>query len=169
VLAYTGHYIAYIGHDPQQGLTALERAQILNPNSATVAMLKGWVHIYLDQPEPAIDQLQRVRRISPLHPHMGVATAGLAHAQMIRGDPEAATALYERALTEYPEFATTQLGLMSSYWALGRTADAQRMADWLRAKVPDMTVSSHVHARRHESARLLRHVTEAMAGLGFPD
>ncbi|MBS0126337.1 tetratricopeptide repeat protein [Thetidibacter halocola] len=168
VLAYAGHYIAYLGGEPGRGLTALQRAAALNPNSGTVSMLLGWVYNYLDRPDEAIEQLQRARRISPLHPQIGIITSGIGQAQIIAGNYETAVRHLEQALTEFPEFATIQLSLMGCYWALGRRDDAERMADWFRAKVPDMSVSLHNRTRPFISERLRAIMVEALEGLGFP-
>ena len=59
--------------------------------------------------EAAMEHFHRVQRISPLHPQIGIATCGLGHALMQSGDLDGAVRYYERAMTEYPEFATTQL------------------------------------------------------------
>ena len=167
-LAYAGHYLAYIGAAHREGLTALQRAAQLNPNSATVAMLLGWVHNYMSQNDAAIEQLQRAIRISPLHPNIGVMSAGIGNALLQKGDPQAAVAYYEQALTEYPEFASTQLGLMGCYWALGRFKDSARMANWFRAKVPDMTISTFRRTRPQKSALFNDTIVNALKANGFP-
>lgn len=168
-LAYAGHYMAYIGHGYQEGLTALKRAAVLNPNSGTVQMLLGWVYNYLNENPPAIEHLERAKRLSPLHPHIGVINSGIgnAHAQM--GDYETAVRHFEQAMTEYPEFASNQMMLIGVYWALGRKGDAVRMAEWLRRKVPDMTVSIFVETRPHHSEAYRDLMVEALRGTGFPD
>lgn len=167
-LAYAGHYVAYVGGDHQRGLTALKRAGLLNPNSATVAMLLGWVYTYMSQDDAAIEQFQRAQRLSPLHPQIGVTTAGIANALFQKGDIEAAVTYYEQSLTEYPEFATTHLGLMGCYWALGRYDESARMAEWFRAKVPDMSVSIFQRTRPHENPFFREAIIAALIGNGFP-
>ncbi|MBF9058271.1 tetratricopeptide repeat protein [Rhodobacterales bacterium HKCCSP123] len=168
-LSYAGHYMAYIGHGYQEGLTALKRAAALNPNSATIQMLLGWVYNYLNENAPAIEHLERAKRLSPLHPHIGVINCGIGNALFQKGDFAAAVACYEQAMTEYPEFASTQLSLIGVYWALGRKADAARMAEWLRRKVPDMSVSVFLATRPQHSRDYKRLMVEALRGTGFPD
>lgn len=168
-LAYAGHYIAYVGREPRLGLTALQRAKALNPNSGTVAMLLGWVHNYLSENEAAIEELRRARRISPLHPQIGVTTAGIGNALFQMGDFDGAVAAYEQALTEYPEFATIHLGLMGAYWAVGRKEDSARMAEVFRRKVPDMTVSTFRRTRPQDNRTYADTVIAALKANGFPD
>ncbi len=168
-LCYAGHYIAYIGREYEEGLAALQRAEVLNPNSGTVAMLLGWVHVYLQNDDAAIACLERAKRLSPLHPHIAVINGGIANALAQKGDLEAAAVMYERARAEYPEFASNQIGLIGVYWALGRREEAQEMADWLRQKVPDMTVSTFRRTRPQHSESYHAMISEALRGCGFPD
>ncbi len=168
-LCYAGHYMAYIGHDYSEGLSALRLAERLNPNSATVSMLLGWVLIYEEQNDAAIAQLERAKRISPLHPHTAVMNSGIANALTQKGDLEGAVTYYEIARAEYPEFASNQLGLIGVYWALGRHDEAQQMADWLRDKVPEMTVSTFARTVPQRSKSFLTLVTDALKETGFPD
>lgn len=167
-LAYAGHYMAYVGGETRRGLTALQRAKALNPNSATVAMLLGWVHNYMSNNAEAIEELRRACRISPLHPQVGIMTSGIGNALFQAGDIEGATALYEQALTEYPEFATIYLGLMGAYWALGRKEDSARMAEALRRKVPDMAISAFLLNRPQTNPYYCNAVIAALEGNGFP-
>ncbi|MBY4894799.1 winged helix-turn-helix domain-containing protein [Rhodobacteraceae bacterium N5(2021)] len=168
-LCYAGHYIAYIGRAYEEGLAALQRAEVLNPNSGTVAMLLGWVHVYMNQDDAAIASLERAKRLSPLHPHIAVINCGIANALMQKGDLEAAVLLYEQARAEYPEFASNQIGLIGAYWALGRRKEAQEMADWLRRRVPDMSVSTFRSTRPQHSAAYHALICDALTGCGFPD
>ena len=166
-LAYVGHYIAYVGQDPRRGLTALKQATRVNPNSATVAMLIGWVHNYLGEYDAALEHLQRAQRLSPFDPQIGAATSGIAQALVMTKGHAAAVGVYEQALTEYPEFATIFLGLIGCYWHLGRMDDARRMAEKLRAKAPDTTISSFRAARFNLDKDYIEMMTEALEGLGF--
>jgi len=167
-LAFAGHYIAYVGKDLQRGMTALKQAKKLNPNSAVVLMLLGWLHNYADENEAAMRYLHRVQRISPLHPQIGIATCGLGHALMQSGDLDGAVKYYEKAMTEYPEFATTQLDLMGCYWGLGRNGESAQMAEWYRAKVPDMTISRFVRTTPHQSEAYCKLIVSALEANGFP-
>jgi tetratricopeptide (TPR) repeat protein len=123
-LAYGGHQIAYLGKDRDKGLAALKRATRINPNSATACLLLGWVHVYRSEIDEALEHLTRMRRISPLHPQIGIASCGMGNALFQAGRLEEAAAWYERAVAEYPEFASSQLGLMGCYWAMSRLRKA---------------------------------------------
>lgn len=168
-LAAAGHYIAYIGQDPETGLIAVKQANSMNPNSATIALFLGWVHNYLGQDEDAIAHLTRAIRISPLHPNIGVTTAGIANAYFQKQDLETAARYYEEALLQYPEFATIQLGLMGCAWKMCDFEKSQKMATWFRQKVPDMSVATFIRTRPNHSAFYRETVVAALRANGFPE
>lgn len=168
-LAAAGHYIAYIGQDPETGLIAVKQANSMNPNSATISLFLGWVHNYLGQDEDAIAHLTRAIRISPLHPNIGVTTAGIANAYFQKQDLETAARYYEEALLQYPEFATIQLGLMGCAWKMGDFEKSQKMASWFRQKVPDMSVATFIRTRPNHSAFYRETVVAALRANGFPE
>jgi TolB-like protein len=168
-LAYAGHYVAYIGKDARRGLTALQHASVLNPNSATIAMLLGWVHNYLNENDDAIEHLQRALRLSPLHPQVGVVTSGIGNSMLQKGAFEAARGHYELAMTQFPEFATAHMGLMAIYWRLGEAEKSAQMAKFIRRKVPDMTIATFVRTRPQNNEIYRDTMIAAFRANGFPE
>ncbi|SHH82934.1 winged helix-turn-helix domain-containing protein [Marivita hallyeonensis] len=168
-LATAGHYIAYIGQDPHRGLIAVRRANALNPNSATISLLLGWVYNYLSDDDAAIEHLKRALRLSPLHPNIGITTSGIANAYFQKQDLETAIRYYEEALMQYPEFATIQLGLIGCYWKVGEHEKSAQMATWFRNKVPDMTVATFLRTRPHHNEFYRNAVVDALRANGFPE
>ena len=57
---------------------------------------------------------------------------------------------------------------MGCYWALGRVEDSARMADWFRARVPDMTISTFRRTRPQENALYNDTIVNALKANGFP-
>jgi TolB-like protein/lipopolysaccharide biosynthesis regulator YciM len=168
-LAQAGHYLAYVHNRLTDGMTALSRAERLNPNSGQVLMLKGWVHIYRDENEAAITVLTRAKRLSPLHPQIGIMTCGFGNAHMQMGKIPEAIGYFEQALSEYPEFVTAVQGLMSCRYAIGEIEEARRLAGIYRAKAPRFSVQEYVENRPFESTEALHFVVDAMRQLGFPE
>ena len=168
-LAYVGHYVAYIGKEPRRGLTALQQASVLNPNSSTIAMLLGWVHNYLNENDDAIEHLQRALRLSPLHPQVGVVTSGIGNSMLQKGAFEAARGHYELAMSQFPEFATAHMGLMAIYWKLGDLEKSAQMAEFFRRKVPDMTIATFVRTRPQNNEIYRDTMIAAFRANGFPE
>lgn len=168
-LAYAGHYLAYVGQFHHDGLTALKRAARINPNSGTVAMLLGWVQFYMDQSDEALINLERARRISPLHPQIGIITCGLGNVAMQKGDYEKATTLLETCLTEYPGFASAYFSLLGCYWKLGRKTETEKTAALIREKIPDFTISTFLKTRPQNNASYSDAIIGGLKESDFPD
>jgi tetratricopeptide (TPR) repeat protein len=66
-------------------LSAIDRALTLNPNSAHAWHSRGFVLMFLNQPGPAIEVLQRAMRLSPLDPLGPSFKSALATAYFIAG------------------------------------------------------------------------------------
>ncbi len=168
-LCYVGHYIAYVGREYQEGLETLKRAERLNPNSATIAMLMGWVHVYLDQNEEAAAQLQRARRISPLHPHIAVINSGIGSALIQLRDLDRALPYLEAAQAAYPDFASNAFELLGLYWVLGREEDAGALVDLVRRKIPDLSVASYGRTTPKLNRTQYDAIREALLSFGVPE
>ncbi|OAN70342.1 hypothetical protein A8B78_20645 [Jannaschia sp. EhC01] len=168
-LCYAGHYMAYIGRKYQEGLMALKRAAILNPNSATVAMLLGWVHVYLDENEPAVMHLRRALRISPLHPHTAVIKSGLGSALVQSGALEDAVPYFEEAQAAYPEFGSNAFELLGVYWALERPEDARALVQFVVNKIPGLTVASYGRTSPKLNRGQFESIREALLANGVPE
>ncbi|KPQ18144.1 MAG: Tetratricopeptide repeat [Rhodobacteraceae bacterium HLUCCO18] len=115
----------------------------------------------------AIRCLRRAMRLSPLHPQIGMITSGIGNALIQMGRVEEAAAAHEQSLTEYPEFATSMMGLMAAYWRLGRMEDCARIAGPYRAKAPDFPVSDFRKHRPQDATSCSDAVIGALRAKGF--
>jgi len=86
--------------DAQTGASLVDRALSLNSNLAHARMTRGWIHIWLNQPKPAVDAFQRAMRLSPFDPLGYFFAGGLAGAAVEEGRYEDAIASADRALQE---------------------------------------------------------------------
>ena len=77
-LAQAGWAVAHVLRDLPSAEELIDRALELNPNLASAWISIGWVNIWLGNPEIALEQLRRARRLDP--EPAGTAVAGLAHA-----------------------------------------------------------------------------------------
>lgn len=168
-LCYVGHYIAYVGREYQEGLETLKRAERLNPNSATIAMLLGWVHVYLDQNEPAVAHFKRALRISPLHPHTAVIKSGMGAALVQMEELEAALPFFEEAQAAYPEFGSNAFELLGLYWELGRHDEARKLVAYVVDKIPGLTVESHRKTSPKLNRRQFEGIRAALLACGVPE
>jgi hypothetical protein len=77
--------------------------------------------------------------------------------------------LLELALTEYPEFATTQMSLMATYWQVGRFDDSARIAEFTGRRHRISRSSYFRKNRPHEKKTYSAAVIGALRHHGFGD
>ena len=58
--------------------SVLDRVLTLNPNAAFAWLTRGWIHVFRNQPEAAIDAFDRTLRLSPFDPVGYYVAGGLA-------------------------------------------------------------------------------------------
>ena len=112
--------------------TALDRALAFNPNAAHAWMIRGNIHACRNQPESAIEAIERARRLSPFDPYTWsyAFTIAIAHLAARRFEPAIEWA--DRALHEQP-----------------------RMVQAMRIKVAALAHFGHLDAARAELSRAL--------------
>jgi adenylate cyclase len=64
--AYT---LFFLAGETAMAAAALDRALALNPNAAHAWMARGFTHAVRNQPEAAIEAIERARRLSPFDPY----------------------------------------------------------------------------------------------------
>ncbi|MFN5998747.1 MAG: winged helix-turn-helix domain-containing tetratricopeptide repeat protein [Paracoccaceae bacterium] len=164
-----GCALALFGGQQQRGVSALRRAVALNPNSSLILMTSGWVHSYVGENATAEEHFLRAIRLNPIDPNIGAARSGLAHLMYLRGDYEASIQTLERALAEQPGFFATLQGLVVACWKTGRTEDARRYGEMLRASAPGLSISAYIRDTPERAAAWLQDVEEAFRAAGVPE
>jgi adenylate cyclase len=119
-----GWTILTLGRDRATGLSAIEHALRLNPNSALAWCFFGWAQSYHNLLAPAVDALERAMRLSPLDPLRWVFYGGLAHAYFAAGRYEKAIEWADRALHAQPRMPAVLAIKAAACGHLGRADDA---------------------------------------------
>jgi tetratricopeptide (TPR) repeat protein len=111
---------------------ALDRAVALNPNAAHAWTVRGHIHAARNQPEAAIEAVERARRLSPFDPHafFGAVNIAIAHLAARR---------FEQAIE----------------WADRALYDQPRLVSAMRVKVVALAHRGHLDAARAELGRVL--------------
>jgi TolB-like protein/class 3 adenylate cyclase len=104
---------------------ALDRAVALNPNAALAWACKGWVHARREQPEAAIEALDRALRLSPFDPLGDLFAAGFAEAYIAARRFEPAIEWADRALHDKPRRNGPNRIKIVAYAHLGRLDEAR--------------------------------------------
>jgi len=145
----------------------LERAVALDPNSAWAWSRIGWLEAYADRPEEAKEHFERALRLSPLDPMNFNNYVGLASANHVAGDDNAAADLFLRALEERPNAHWIHRHLAPALMAAGREAEARASFDNLIAAYPDLTVKKFGSAMVF-SKQLFDRMAAQLLELGLP-
>jgi TolB-like protein/class 3 adenylate cyclase/Tfp pilus assembly protein PilF len=145
-LSWAGFSLAANNGELENGAALLDRALALNPNLARSWNLSGWVRVFLNQPEIAIEHLARAMRLSPLDfafHAMETATAA-AHLRADRYDEASHWA--EKALRDQPNSADAAQVLAISCVLGGELEKAQRAMQRLLHIAPGRRISNRPRA-----------------------
>ena len=141
--------LAYLAHDFEPALAAIDRALTLNPNSATAYEHSGWIRLMVSDWRTSIDHFQKAMRLSPLDPAMGWFAAGLSWALLVAGRPEEALPWARKAAQEMPTWMGGLRPLIMALVELGRLEEARAVGQRLLAFDPKYTIA--IAAARHSS------------------
>jgi TolB-like protein/Flp pilus assembly protein TadD len=101
-----GLSLAYLGHEIEAGAAYIDRALVLNQNSAASWNASGWVRMYLGESASAIEHFERAMRLSPLDPLTYFFCTGMGFAYAFAGRYDEAISCATRALHEQPNWPT---------------------------------------------------------------
>ena len=171
-LALTGaaSALAYACMDPEAALLLIERACVLNPNSAFCWVQVANIRNYLGDPAGALAASERALRLSPRDPRRSQFLHQGAIAQAQAGRAEEAVAWAQRAVTETPNSAQFQRTLAASLAMAGRIEEARRAMATMCRIAPDVTLSTLDHFRGpYRDAAYAARLVEAYRLAGMPE
>jgi len=122
----------FLAGEAAMAAAALDRALALNPNAAHALLIRGNIHALRNQPEAAIEAVERARRLSPFDPYSFFYAVNIATAHL-------AARRFEQAIE----------------WADRALHDQPRLAPAMRVKVAALAHLGHLDAARAELSRVL--------------
>jgi adenylate cyclase len=165
-----GHAIAQFSGDHKAAAAAIERALVLNPNAALAWTFRGWVHLYLDEADPAIAAFERALRLSPLDPQGHSIKGGLARAHLTAGRYEEAMRWVDQTILKQPRWATALWIKVVLCELMGRHNEACEALKPLLEAWPGFTIEAFaVYAKHNYTARLRAIYVEALRKAGLPE
>jgi tetratricopeptide (TPR) repeat protein len=141
-LSRSGHAIAHLLNEVDEGAVYTARAVILNPNLAVGWYLNGWVKAFLGELDAAIEHQARAMRLSPLDPTQYNMQIGTAFAHMLAGRYEEASLWIARPYRERPDFLPTAGVTAASHAFAGRMKEAEEAMARLRRIDPTLRISN---------------------------
>ncbi len=146
----------------------LERAVALDPNAAWAWSRLGWLDVYADRTESAIEKFERALRLSPLDPMNFNNYVGIGSANEIAERYDEAVAFYRRALQERPHAFWILRNLVSALVGAGRMEEAKVEFTHLCSAYPGFTVAKFRKAMVFSPAALDR-MAASLKKAGLPD
>jgi TolB-like protein/class 3 adenylate cyclase/Tfp pilus assembly protein PilF len=141
-LAASGWALAYVVGHLGEGAALIDRALVLNSNSADAWNFGGWVKNWLGEPESAIERFARAMRLSPLDPWAMGMRSGTAHAHFFLSRYDEAASWAAMALQDNPNHQGGLRIAAASNAMAGRPEQAHRAVARLRQLNPSLRVST---------------------------
>jgi tetratricopeptide (TPR) repeat protein len=120
---------------------ALDRALARNPNAAYAWTVRGIIHAVHNQPEAAIEALERARRLSPFDPLAFVNTLNIAVANFAARRFEQAIEWADRTLHDQPRTVVAMRFKVAALAHLGRLDEARTELSRMLAIYPNLTIA----------------------------
>jgi len=120
---------------------ALDRALARNPNAAQAWSARGIIHAVRNEPEAAIEAIERGRRLSPFNRHAFGYAANIAVAHLVARRLEQAIEWADRALHNQPRTVTGMRAKVVALAHLGRLDAAGTELSRLLAIDPKLTIA----------------------------
>jgi len=120
---------------------ALDRALALNPNAAHAWLARGHIHASRNQPEAAIEAIERARRLSPFHPYTFQCAFVIAAAHLYARRFEQAIEWADRALHDQPRMVVAMLLKVVANAHLGHLDEARAELSRMLAIAPRTTIA----------------------------
>jgi len=165
-----GWGIFVLAGERASGLRAIERALMLNPNSADAWSVCGWAQAFCNRPAAAIEALQRAMRLSPVDPRRWSFEGGFALSHLVAGRYEDAIEWANRALDAQPRSPAVVGYKAVACGHLGRVEEGRASVARLRELRPGFTVASAEKALgKFASPEVLAIFLEGYRKAGLPE
>src|SRR5262249_48301803 len=120
---------------------ALDRALAVNPNAAHAWLIRAHIHAVRNQPEAAIEAIERARRLSPFDPYTYFYAAIIAVAHLAARRFEQAIEWADRALHDRPRLVSAMRIKVAAWAHLGRLDEARADLGQMLAIDPKLTIA----------------------------
>lgn len=168
-IALAGFVLVMVGREYDAGLAALERAVVLNPNNAFVAMLSGWANNFAGDIDVAMRLLARAHALSPNDPTAFYVLTGLGMAYLLAGHYAQAAELATQAKALYGEWDATYYVLGAAHGHLGNIDEARADVATLAGLAPGASISWYRSKIPIRDPARLAIVESGLRAAGLPD
>ena len=168
-LAAGGHALAYVVLDLEVGAALIDRALVLNSNSAEAWHYGGWAKTFLGEQEAAIERFARALRLSPFDPRVTGMRVGTAVAHFFLGRYDQAASWAAMALQDNPDHQPGLRVAAASNAMAGRPEQAHKAVARLRQLNPALRVSNLKDVLGPWHAEGISRYEEGLRQAGLPE
>jgi adenylate cyclase len=161
--------LAYIGREYELARMAIDRAVALNPNSAAVLGVNGWVRLYLGDLPTATESFEKALRLSPLDPEKGFILSGLSAAHLRAGRFEEGLTAGLSGLREMPKWTLNFQTAICCLAELNRLDEARGLAGKLLYISPGYTIRKFVNQVAIPNENFRRASADALRAAGISE
>lgn len=167
VLSQVGIVFAYLEYRRTTALELVERAVSLHPNSALTRAAAGWVHLYSDRAERAMEHFDEAIRLDPIDPGAGEPMTGMSYAHLMLGQLNEAVSWAERAVAHSDDRLSARRALVAALGAAGLPAEEALAA--LLARDPTFSIARFLRFNaKRAGRRVVLAVVEGFERAGVP-
>jgi TolB-like protein/class 3 adenylate cyclase/Flp pilus assembly protein TadD len=159
----------FFAGEGEMAAAALDRALALNPNAAHAWTHRGGIHALRNEPEAAIEAIDRARRLSPFDPLAFFYAFNIAVAHLAARRFDQANEWVDRALHEQPRLAIAMRVKVVANAHLGRLDEACAELSRLLAIDPKLTIAGFRQSAHFAAPEVLRLLVTGLRLAGLPE
>jgi adenylate cyclase len=164
--AYT---LFFFAGEAAMAAAALDRALALNPNAAHAWLIKGHINALRNQPEAAIEAIERARRLSPFDPYAFFYAFQIAVAHLAARRFEQVIEWADRALRDQPRLVSAMRFKVVALAHLGRLDAARGELGRVLAIDPKLTIAGYREYAHFSAPEVLELLVTGMRLAGLPE
>jgi TolB-like protein/class 3 adenylate cyclase len=159
----------YLGGEAAMAAAALDRALALNPNAAHAWLMRALIHAVRNQPEAAIEAVERARRLSPFDPYTFIYAHVTGFAHLTARRFEQAIEWAARALHDQPRLVPAMRTKVAANAHLGRLDEARAELSRVLAIDPKLTIAGFRTYAHFEAPEVLELLVTGLRLAGLPE
>jgi adenylate cyclase len=148
---------------------ALDRALALNPNAARAWLARGIIHAWRNQPEAAIEAIERARRLSPFDQFTPRYALNIAFAHLVARCFEQAIEWADRALHDQPRLIAAMRVKVAALAHLGHLEEARAELSRSLGIDPKQTIAGLREYARFAAPEVLELYVTGLRVAGLPE
>jgi TolB-like protein/Flp pilus assembly protein TadD len=168
-ISQASYTLFLLAGDAAIAAAALDRALALNPNAAHAWSTRGNIHATRNQPEAAIDAIERARRLSPFDPHTFLYEFSTAIAHLAARRFEQAIEWADRALHDQPRFVSAMRVKVAALAHLGHLDEARAELGRVLAIDPKLTIAGYRAYAHFQAPEVLELYVAGLRLAGLPE